>query len=374
MSALFSPSVSPAGPGVLFSRSGPLGVVSLNRPESLNALTLDMVMVLHEQLDTWKDDPEVSAIFIQGAGDKAFCAGGDLKEAYAAIQGVRQDPSALEAACRFFDEEYRLNRKLWHYPKPVIAFMNGITMGGGYGVAGPSKFRIACESTEFSMPEVKIGFFPDVGGAYYLNRFPGMTGRYAVLTGMRVKAKEDLLYTGVATHYVPSARRDVLFRDLVRVLEALPDHGQDSAVATKAIETLLQDFHEKASEEGLLEMYRDGIDMHFGVRSVESILSSLELDGNYWAQETLSILHDMPPLSLKVALKYLLEARDMSFDDVSLMDGALARRFLSAPDFAEGIRVTLLEKGKTPRWSPSCLEDISEELLESCFDKTVLSS
>ncbi|MDH3702772.1 MAG: enoyl-CoA hydratase/isomerase family protein, partial [Alphaproteobacteria bacterium] len=195
-----------------------VAVVTLDRPAALNALTLGMIRDLHPILDAWADDPAVRAVVVRGAGDKAFCAGGDIRALYDGRGGA--------VTAEFFREEYRINRRIFHYPKPYIALMDGITMGGGVGLSVHGRHRVLCEATMFAMPETGIGLFPDVGGSYFLPRLPGEIGLYLALTGSRLRAA-DCLYAGIGDAYVPVDRHDA-------VIDVLRDDAEPSAVLREA--------------------------------------------------------------------------------------------------------------------------------------------
>ncbi|MDB5491384.1 MAG: 3-hydroxyisobutyryl-CoA hydrolase [Micavibrio sp.] len=336
---------------LIIEHRGPFGLITLNRPEALNALTLGMIRGIREVLAVWKDDPAIRAVIFLGAGDRAFCAGGDVKKVYEAGIGI-DDPVRKTALARvYFAEEYRMNRELFHYPKPTIAFMNGIVMGGGFGVAGACKTRVATEKTRFAMPEVGIGFFPDVGSVYTLSRCPRKTGYWLGLTGATIGAA-DMLPLGIATHYM--------------------SEGQFAAALEQMIEVEDPEFLDTLSglpsdAEAKLMPQLDLIEKSFSASSVEKIIESLHQDGGGFAMETADILATRSPISLKVTLAYLDKMQGASFDTVTAMDYRLAIGFMSGKEFYEGIRAALIDRDKAPRWQPRQLSEVEGGVIENYF-------
>lgn len=316
-----------------------LGIITLNRSESLNALSARMITGLVDILAGWEKDPAVRAIFIRGAGDRAFCAGGDVKAVYKAGKtGKRAEQ------LKYFAAEYAMNRRLFHYSKPLIAFMDGITMGGGYGVAGNCKFRIATDKTIFAMPETGIGFFTDVGSVYHLSRCPGKIGRYLALTGLPVSGV-DMVYAGLAEVCVPSRREAEIIKRL------------ESEEPQKIIDDLNKMAH------GDLEKHHAEIDHAFAGGTIEDVIARLH--GSKWADDTRRILESRSPVSLRVCDLHLKLAKGKSFDQVSDTDLVLAARFIESHDFYEGIRAALVDKDRTPSWKPRRLAEFSMPEAES---------
>jgi enoyl-CoA hydratase len=278
---------------------------------------------------------------VEGGGDRAFCAGGDVR----ALYDARNDPASTYRA-DFYREEYRLNRTIFRFPKPYVAVMDGITMGGGVGVSVHGSHRVVTERTLFAMPETGIGLFPDVGGGHFLPRCPGAVGMYLGLTGARLKAA-DCLHAGIATHYVPSS-------DLGRLTE-----GNDSVAA-------LEDL---AGDPGPspLAAERDRIDRIFGLESVAGIITALEADGGEWAAKTLAILRTKAPLSLCVSFRQLREGRDLDFESVMVMEYRLSQRFMADHDFFEGVRAIIIDKDNEPRWRHGAIDDVMEAEVDTYF-------
>lgn len=318
-----------------------VGLLTLRRPQALNALTLEMIRGLSEALGQWEEDDRIAAVIIRGEGDRAFCAGGDIK----ATHRLREESAV------YFEQEYALNRLLFHYKKPTFAFMHGITMGGGFGVAGPCRVRIATENTVFAMPETGIGFFPDVGSVYFLNRCPGHTGSYLAVTGNSIGVADTML-AGLATHFVPQT-------DLEACLMELLDRPDPAVLADFSGHTDMED--------GLFRKQRAAIDRCFGHDTIEEIIAALQEEGTEWAVSVLSDIRRRSPLSLKVALAHLRKARGESFDQVIERDYRLALRFLKGRDFYEGIRAAVIDKDRNPRWNPDSLDKVSQEDVDRYF-------
>lgn len=334
---------------IRFDRHGTLGIVTLDRPQALNALTLNMADELDRRLVEWASDPAVAVVVIHSEGGRAFCAGGDIRALYDA--GKRNDPYASD----FYRTEYRLNHRIKTYGKPYIALVDGITMGGGVGLSIHGSHRVVTDRCQFAMPETGIGFFPDVGGSWFLPRCPGALGTYIGLTGMRLGAA-DMLYCGLATHYVSSED-----------MAALPGVLERGAHAD-TVEALLD---RRAGDPGPapLAQHRSAIDRCFAAESVEEVLARLEADGTPWAQETASVLRRKSPTSLKVTMRQLqVGAKLETFAAAMRMEYRLARHCMRAPDFYEGVRAAVIDKDQAPRWQPASLEDVSDEVVARYFE------
>ncbi|MFZ4110534.1 MAG: enoyl-CoA hydratase/isomerase family protein [Polymorphobacter sp.] len=323
---------------VLVERRGRALWLMLNRPAALNALNLPMAHSIHRALFAAAADPAVERIVIEGAGDKAFCAGGDI-----AILGRegRQNRVLFET---FFHDEYRMNQAIARLATPYVAILDGITMGGGVSLSIHGPFRIVTERTLFAMPETGIGLIPDVGGTHALARLPGEIGTWLALTGARLKAA-DCLYAGIATHFVPAERLPVL-RDL------LADSDEDVAAILAAL-------HGDPGA-GTLAALRDGIDFHFGHDRMEDILASLD-DGDDWAQAQAAIIRKMSPTSCKLSLLGLRMAEDAEIEDALITEYRMVCQIRHGQDFFEGVRAVLLDKDKNPLWSPARFEDVTED-------------
>ena len=331
---------------LIVRREGVAGFLTLNRPKAIHALTQGMDHAMTEALLAWKGDEDVKAVIIDHSEGRGFCSGGD-------INLLRN--SALndggESGRRFFYEEYQLNHLIFTYPKPTVAFMDGITMGGGVGISQPATFRVATENTRFAMPETGIGLFPDVGGGWHLSRLPGRIGQFLALTGARLDGAEAL-WAGLATHYLPAARlaeakeRIAAGHDIAGVLTALSETAPQARLAGNA---------------GLIAK-------HFASNRYEDILASLESDDSEWAAKELATLRTKSPQTCKVALRQLAEAEKLdSFADNMVMEYRIAARVLTLPDFAEGVRAVIVDKDNAPKWNPVTPEGVTEELLDSIF-------
>ncbi len=326
---------------------GSIGLVTLNRPRALHALSLEMIRALHPRLEEWSRTPEVKAVVIRASEGKAFCAGGDVRAV--ATSGDPRD---------FFEEEYALNHLIHHFPKPFIALVDGICMGGGLGLSIHGSHRVVSERLVLAMPETAIGLFPDIGGGWFLPRFPGETGTWLGLTGARCGAA-DALWLGYATHFIPHDRIEQAQDELIR---ADWTEGSAHAVVSRVLSSL-------ATDPGPAPMAanREAMDRCFAGNSVESILSALEAEGTAWAEQTRSVLGRMCPFSLKVTLKQLRLGRERRYDEVRSMELRLALALTVREDFREGIRAVLVDKDNRPRWTPATLAEVRDEDVDACF-------
>jgi enoyl-CoA hydratase len=324
-------------PEVLVERRGRALWLTLNRPAALNALNLPMARTIHRALFDAAADPEVERIVIEGAGDRAFCAGGDV--AMLAKRG-REDRALFEG---FFHDEYRMNQAIARLVTPYVAILDGVTMGGGVGLSIHGPFRIATERTLFAMPETGIGLIPDVGGTHALARLPGEIGTWLALTGARLKAA-DCVYAGIATHFVPVERLEVL-RDLL-------------AESEEDVATLLATLHGDPGTSSL-EALRDGIDFHFAHDRVEDILASLD-EGDDWAVAQAAIIRKMSPTSCKLSLLGLRMGEGADIEDALITEYRMVCEIRNGHDFFEGVRAQLIDKDRNPLWSPATLEGVSE--------------
>lgn len=332
---------------VLFRIEGDAGIVSLNRPKTIHALNHGMVLAMTERLLGWARDPAVSIILLDHSEGRGFCSGGD-------INLLRK--SALEdggaKGRQFFADEYRLNHLMFTYGKPIVAFMDGITMGGGVGISQPARYRVATENTRFAMPETGIGLFPDVGGGWYLSRLPGRVGEYLALTGGRIDGAECRAL-GVATHYLPAA--------------ALPQAKQRIAAAPGEVDAVLAELS-VAPPPAKIMAHREDIDRLFAADRLEDIVAALEADGGEWATATLATLRTKSPQTCKVALRQLAVSRGLSdFADNMVVEYRIAARVLTRPDFAEGVRAVIVEKDNAPRWDPPTPDAVSDALIDQIF-------
>ena len=331
---------------VLCRVEGKVGRITLNRPQALHALTTAMCKAMIEALLGWREDGAVEAVLIDHSGERGFCAGGDIR--MLAESGAGDGAQARE----FFFTEYRLNHLLFTYPKPVVAVMDGVTMGGGVGISMPARFRIAAERTTFAMPETGIGLFPDVGGGWYLPRLPGKTGLWLALTGARIKAA-DCLALGIATDFELSVNLDAVKAAIV--------------ADPPGIERILAET-EADPGQSPLGAHRDDIDRLFGGHSVESIVEALEGDGGSWAQAQLETLKTKSPQTMKVAFRQLREgARLTDFGDNMRMEYRIGARVVQRPDFLEGVRAVIVDKDNAPKWNPATLSGVTEAMLDAIF-------
>ena len=330
---------------VLISVEGGIGRIRLNRPKAIHALTTRMCEVISEALLQWRADPEVRAIIIDHAEGRGFCAGGDV------VMLWRSGGGDAEDAKHFFFAEYRLNHLLFTYPKPTIAIMDGITMGGGVGISLPCKFRIATENTRFAMPETSIGLFPDVGGGWYLPRLPGRVGEFMALTGARLDGAE-CHYLGLATHYVPQAS----LPDLVERISTNP--RLNGAIGNFAV----------TPPDAKIADNMPAIARCFASYRLEEVIGALKADESEWAATELMTLGTKSPLSCKVSLRLMEEgAGRESFEDEMRAEYALAGRVVRTHDFHEGVRALLIDKDNQPQWDPTTPEEVDEEMLDVLF-------
>lgn len=334
-------------PELLVSRDGALGRVVLNRPRSLNALNLPMVRSFAEALDAWEGDSGVRAVAIEGAGERAFCAGGDVRR----ICELLGTDSTL--GVDFFREEYRLNRRLRNFPKPVVAFLDGITMGGGVGLSVHGSHRVATERTLFAMPETAIGLFPDVGAGHFLPRLRGELGTYLALTGARL-GPGDCLAAGIATHALAQGA-DV--EGAIAALAAMDGDDVDAALAP----------HLGAPAPGEVQERQPEIDRCFRADTAEEILEALDREGGAWAGETRKELLEKSPTSVKITLRQLRMGREADFDDELVTEYRMSQACVAGHDFPEGVRAALIDRDGSPRWSPGTLGEVDGELVESHF-------
>ena len=340
---------------ILFARRGPLGLVTLNRPQVLNALTLEMFQVFDRQLAAWQHDESVRAVVVRGEG-RAFCAGGDVVHVYESGLAVRSGSGdKSELARTVFAVEYRLDRRIATLGKPYLALLDGFTMGGGAGISLHGSHPVATEHTRFAMPECAIGLFPDIGASYFLPRCPGRIGFWLGLTGARLAAA-DLLYAGLAKAYVPSDQLPALIDDL-----AAADWGRagwvDAVLAA----------HAGKPHAGHLPAHRAAIDRCFASERVEDIVAALEREGGEWADAQLAALHKASPTSLKVTLRQLATGAGLGLDDCFLMEYRLTQACMAGHDFFEGVRAQLIDKDKAPRWSPALLSGVDLDLVDRHF-------
>ncbi len=331
---------------IMFERRGAAGLVTLNRPKALNAVTHGMVRALRAQLDAWADDPAITRVVIQAAGERAFSAGGDIR----ALTDLGKAGKHNEML-QFWRDEYPLNTAIKNYRKPYVALIDGLVMGGGVGVSVHGSHRVAGDRFQFAMPEVGIGFFPDVGATWFLPRMPGALGTYCGLTGERFDAA-DALAAGIATHRIPSARFPALL---------------DGLTGTVSVDAVLAAFAEPAGE-GKIAARRASIDRLFAGDSVEDILAGLDREtADEWAWKTAATMRAKSPLSLKIALAQVRRGRSWDFETCMRAEFRIVSRVIHDHDFYEGVRAVIVDKDNKPRWQPATLAGVSAAEVERHF-------
>lgn len=332
---------------ILFTQQGQLGLITLNRPKALNALTFDMIKELQKQLSVWKKDEAIKAVVIHAVPGNAFCAGGDVRWLH---------QSCIDEQTEFFWHEYRLNHFIHHLGKPYIALMDGITMGGGVGISLHGSHPIASERFVFAMPETSIGFFPDIGASHLLSQCHDSLGVYLGLSGNRMTAFEakdaGLVRAIIASEQMPHVLEKLSQSDLT--------HN-----AYEAVDRCLASFvQEEAKPLAAINTIKDC----FSLASVEEILAALEQHEDFWAQELSKKLKQKAPFSLKLTLAQLQKASGLTLADCLKMDFNLVRHFMSDQDFYEGVRASLIDKDKNPQWNPARLDLVAEEKIISYFE------
>jgi enoyl-CoA hydratase len=331
---------------ILFARRGAAGIVTLNRPQALNAVTHDMVRALSRQLEAWAGDCAVTRVIVTAAGERAFSAGGDIRALYELGRAGRQ-----EEALGFFREEYTLNTAIKHYPKPYVSLIDGIVMGGGFGISVHGSHRVAGNRFQFAMPEVGIGFFPDVGGTWVLPRVPDQIGTWCALTGDRLKTA-GAVAAGIATHHVHSER----FADLT-----------DALCGNVPVDATLAAFAEPVGPE---TARRGAIARHFAEASVEDILARLDAEigaDRDWAATTAAAIRTKSPTSLKLALAQVRRGCDWTFEQCMQAEMRIVSRIVYGHDFYEGVRAVIVDKDNAPRWRPETVAQVSDAEVERHF-------
>ena len=339
---------------VLTFVEGGVGRIRLNRPKAIHALTPDMCEAINGALLAWADDTSVVAVMIDHApapdGDpklsRGFCAGGDI-----ALIANSAKADCVEAE-RFFHVEYRMNHLLFIYEKPIVAFIDGIVMGGGVGLSLPARYRVATERTTFAMPETGIGLFPDVGGGWFLSRLPGRVGAWLAATGARIDGA-DCAAIGIATHYMASDKLDAVKARILVDPTGLADILAENA---------------ETPPPSKLEAARADIDRLFASDRAEEIVAALKADGGEWAGKQLAVLATKSPQTVKVALRQLVEgAAKTDFADNMAMEYGLACAIIRRPDFVEGVRAVIFDKDSAPRWNPATLEGVTDGMIDAIF-------
>ncbi|MBT6031930.1 MAG: enoyl-CoA hydratase/isomerase family protein [Kordiimonadaceae bacterium] len=335
---------------IFFEEKNGIGFITLNRPDVLNALSTTMCSQINEQLMAWDALNDIQAVVIKGAGDKAFCAGGDARSIVE--QGFENNLAAKE----FFSTEYKMNLRLYHFSKPYISLLDGITMGGGVGVSIHGSHRIITEKTLFAMPEASIGLIPDVGSSYFLPRLPGALGKYLGLTGARLRGA-DILYAGIGTAYMSSQKLD-------QFVHALCDEDINSA---EDVDNIIARFAEDPGV-AIIDEFRDLIDAAFNENTIEDIVDHLGDIDHDWAKKTIAVLKKMSPISLKVILEQLNCGKNLDFNECMIMEFRIVSAISSYDsDFYEGVRAVLIDKDHNPDWMPENFEGVTYEMVMAHF-------
>lgn len=346
-----------------------IGRITLNSPKTLNALNLEIILTLQEMLHAFEKDKRIVAVFIEGAGDKAFCAGGDVKSIRQRILEMRgRGQSPVPLARVFFENEYKLDLAIHTYSKPIVIWGDGITMGGGIGLLAGASHRVVTESSVLAMPEVTIGLYPDVGASYFLPRMPGLVGLFLGMTATRLRAA-DALFVGLADHYVPRANKELVWRQLL----AARYQGDVSAVVTNLL---------RASGEGqtaapsILEERRDEIDRLMDGASVQTIVDRFRLIGgdDPFLQQAKAALLNASPTSLGITFEQYRRSAGISLQAAFEQETRLSVQCCDRHDFVEGVRALLVDKDNQAQWRPSSIEQVNSELIEEHFREPLVES
>lgn len=332
-------------PEVIVEQRGAAGLLTLNRPKALNALTHAIVMDVRTALATWQNDPAVSCIVIRGAGEKAFCAGGDIRAIHDMGRAGRQ-----AEALAFFRDEYIMNRMIKRYPKPYVGLLDGIVMGGGFGISVHGSHRVAGERFSFAMPEVGIGFFPDVGGTYALPRLPFHAGTYLALTGQRI-GRADALMLGLVTHAAAAASFPAI---------------ADAIAAGQPVDAVLA-AHAQNAEPAPLLAHKEIIGRIFALDSVAGIMAALEADGSAFAQATLATMRTKSPTSMAIALEQMKRGGALSFEEAMTAEMRIVTRIVDGHEFYEGVRAVIVDKDQKPEWHPAAIADVDPAAVDRYF-------
>lgn len=327
-----------------FEQVGVAGLITLDRPKALNALTADMAAAMLDRLAAWRNDPGVSRVVVRAVGERAFCAGGDIRNLYE--WGRAGDDRARD----FYRVEYTLNAAIKRFPKPYVALIDGIVMGGGVGISVHGSHRVGTDAVTFAMPETGIGLFPDVGATYVLPRMRGETGLFLGLTGARLKTA-DALHVGVLTHVVPRDRHGDL-------ADALAEPGDTDAI--------LSEFTDTAPPPDL-PAHEPAIDRCFAAERVEEIIARLEADDSEWAKTHVETLATKSPTSLKITFRQLRLGRTLAFEDAMRTEFRIVSRVLRGQEFFEGVRAVIIDKDNAPRWHPDRLDAVTDDQIDAYF-------
>ncbi len=345
---------------VLTEVSGHTGIITLNRPSALNSLTLDMVRTMTSALLDWRDQSDIHCVMVRSSSEKAYCAGGDIRFFHQKGKATATEGAALIED--FFTEEYALNHLIHHYPKPYIALMDGVVMGGGMGIAqaGPAaRIRVVTERTKMAMPEVGIGLFPDVGGGHFLSRANGQLGTYLGVTGEMIGAS-DALYAGLADVFVPAAK--------LPALQALVI-ASSAGTLREAISRFAAPFASQADPgSSRLAGMRESIEHHFSGNAINELMASLSADSSEFAAKTLETMRKRSPLMMCVTLSQLRRAATMTIGDCLRMERTMVRRCFEHGEVIEGVRALAVDKDHAPRWNPTTLVEVTPAMVERFFE------
>jgi len=340
---------------ILFEVKEGLGVITLNRPKALNALTHGMILELEKVIPGWEKDAAIKAVVLRGAGDRAFCAGGDVTNLYR--EGTGKTSGTLRRD--FFRDEYIVNRRIYRYAKPWISLIDGIDMGGGVGLSVHGSHSVASEKFLFAMPETTIGLFPDVGGGYFLTRLQGALGTFLALTSHRLKVA-DAVWAGIVDAHVPSAK----IHELQAALGAADLSGPD---ANRKVDAVIARFSADPGLPTLPAMMPD-IDRCFSAESVAEIEAKLKKRGGEWAEKQLGALLKLSPLAMSITLEQLKRCANRSFEDSMTIEYRMAQHCMRPDhDFFEGVRALLIDKDQTPKWKPPTIDGVTRAMVESHF-------
>lgn len=340
---------------ILFEKKNGLGLITLNRPKALNALNYSMIKLMHKTLKDWEGDHEVLAVLVKGEGEKAFCAGGDIRSIYESIT------SGSDEHAHFFRDEYALNEYIYAYSKPYIALMNGYVMGGGMGISQGASFRVVTERSKISMPEVAIGYFPDVGASYFLSKCPGSIGEYLALTGVTLDS-EDALYANLADWLLPSS-------NIPAFLEQLEQLNANTPASEQLVKILLNLGARNTPLNASLESKCDVIDAIFCLGTVEKIIDALSQaapNGNAWISETAELMKKRSPIAMVGARETVHRGKHLSISECFSMELALSTRWIEVGDFVEGIRALIIDKDNSPKWAFT-LPELTEQKIQKLF-------
>lgn len=336
---------------VIVRREGAAGIIRLNRPKAINALTVEMVRDIVAALDSFEADPGVSLVLLEGAGDRGLCAGGDIRGLYESAK------AGGDLGAVFWREEYLLNARIPEFPKPYVSYMDGLVMGGGVGLSAHGAHRIVTEKTKMAMPEVGLGFFPDVGGTWLLSHAPGEIGTYLALTGLAIGGA-DAIYAGAADTLIATS-------DWPALRDALANAPLQAT--NKDVRAILGRFA-AATVDAPLAKHREQIDQAFAHDTVEAIVAALEQDGSEFAQATLKALSEKSPTAIKVALELLRRARkSKSLKEALVREYNSALAVFDSAEFIEGVRAAIIDKDRQPKWSPARIEDVTPDIVGKYF-------